>query len=302
MLDIPHLLVTVAGVVCDQTSGHIFHTPSPCVCLRFIYHLKPQNTSGFWLKLLILLMQMVSKQKFKMVTIWMAWFPVHQVYNLKETLLEAYMFDKESKLHVSQKHIFLIRSFLVAQHWRPRWMVALCWLSAQCVRMLIRCLCCFSLELHHLAGHVFHECCYIYMLYIYIYIFVFLNFDGTNYAPFCGDIDKPLRLGIRYFSLSDAMYALRKQIVLAERHGLFRAASAATITKHFLSMMLSCFKKPSDPSGCLSWKTKIGSCCFIFCGVLKGKHAKEILFSKDLWNFVPAERFQKKVVSYTALI
>ena len=76
------------------------------------------------------------------------------------------------------------------------------------------------------------------LLYIYaVYIFVFLNFDGTNYAPFCGDIDKPLRLGIRYFSLSDAMYALRKQIVLAERHGLFRAASAATITKHFLSMV-----------------------------------------------------------------
>ena len=73
---------------------------------------------------------------------------------------------------------------------------------------------------------------------------------------------KTLRLGIRYFSLSDAtvlpdvqrelaMYTLRKQIVLAERNGLFRAASAATITKHFLSVMLSCFKKPSDAPGCL---------------------------------------------------
>ena len=33
---IPHLLVTVVGVVCEQTSGHKFHTPSPCVCLRVI--------------------------------------------------------------------------------------------------------------------------------------------------------------------------------------------------------------------------------------------------------------------------
>ena len=51
------------------------------------------------------------------------------------------------------------------------------------------------------------------------------------------------------------MYALRKQIVLAERDGLFRAASAATITTHFLSMMLSCFKKPTDPPGSTLFKS-----------------------------------------------